>query len=424
MSTSSLEERVVLSVPPGFLFVTPQQAGQFRGAFNRVFRATEFNVRTQIQAEARQLFANGTPTAQQLTDFQANAAGSIVAGTAAAANLFALLPGGQRNLVPSTARALLASSQNSLMSRVASLANNSNATSSLANMETALTRVVRSGFGNVGTQANQFLANTNLNRAVLMATDGSQSLSQFVGDRIISQLGSNLGNLAFAFPTVGNSVLFANGTTTANAAALQQFSQMTTSALGLTTMTLGNELQLLPNGASVIPAIQNAIFGPVNGPTGTIITNPTTGPASTAPIALFDALQALPTTSANFATTLPTVFSTAFSNLTNILSPFVGTFPSPNFNLPTTTTAGTLGRAFMSNTFENGFLNGFGSGTAGFGVAPTTLNTNFGSGFNSFVTTTNPALGFFTPPVTVSSGSGTGVVGTTGVTLGSGATSP
>ena len=353
LSGAVLEERVVLSLPPGFTFVTPRQAVQFRAAFNRAFRATEFNTRTQLQAEASQLFANGTPTAQQLADFEAAAQGSIVAGSAAAANMLSLLPHSQRGLVPSAARALLANNQSSLMSRVANLVNNSNVTSSLASLQTALMRNVRSVFGNVGTQANQFLANQNLNQAVLMANDGSQSLSQFIGDRIIGQLANNLGNLAIAFPNVGNSVLFANGATTASPAAQQQLNQMTSSALGLTAMTLGNELQMLPNGASVIPALQNAIFGTttgttgttgVTGTTGTTGTTGLTGTTGTTSTSLLAALQALPTTSTDFATTLPTVFSTAFSNLVNILSPMVGTFPTPNFTLPTTTTSGAWGR--------------------------------------------------------------------------------
>ena len=37
MSGAALEERVVLSLPPGFTFVTPQQAVQFRAAFNLAF---------------------------------------------------------------------------------------------------------------------------------------------------------------------------------------------------------------------------------------------------------------------------------------------------------------------------------------------------------------------------------------------------
>ena len=67
LSGASLEERVVLSVPPGFNFVSPQQAAQFRAAFGRAMRSTQFSVRTQIQNQARQLFANGTPTAQSDT---------------------------------------------------------------------------------------------------------------------------------------------------------------------------------------------------------------------------------------------------------------------------------------------------------------------------------------------------------------------
>ena len=94
----------------------------------------------------------------------------------------------------------------------------------------------------------------------MFANDGSENLSQFIGDRIISQFANNLGNLVLAVPTVANSVLFANGATTASPAAVQQFNQMTTQALGLTAFTLGNELQLLPNGTSVIPALSELAF--------------------------------------------------------------------------------------------------------------------------------------------------------------------
>jgi hypothetical protein len=422
LNGAPLEERVVLSLPPGFAFVSPQQALQLRGAFSRVFQSTEFGVRTQIQAQARQLFASGTPTAQQIADFQANADGEVLAGTSAVANMFALLPDAQRRLVPSTARALLASSQNSLLSRINNLVSNSNDTSSLANFETALTQNVRAAFGNVRTQAAQFLANQNFNSDVLNASDGSQSLSQFIGDRIITQFGDNLGNLALAFPTVANSVLFANGATTASAAAIQQFNQMTTSALGLAAFNLGNELQLLPNGTSIIPALQNAIFGTTTGTTGITGNTGNTGTTGTTPASLFAALQGLPTTSTDFASAVPAAFSTPFSNLTGILNQFVGTFPNPIFSLNSTPAVGVFSPSFTGNTFQSGFLDGFGSGSAGFGMAPTTLNTNLGTGFNSFVSTANPSLGFITPPITVSTGSGTGVVGTVGVTTGTGAT--
>ena len=149
LNATALEERVVLSLPPGYTFVNAQQAAQFRAAFSRALRSTEFSVRTEIQAEATQLFASGTPTPQQLATFEANAQGTVAAGTVALANMFALLPGSQRRLIPSTARALLANSQNSLMSRVANVVANANNSSSLANLENALTRNVRGVFGNV-----------------------------------------------------------------------------------------------------------------------------------------------------------------------------------------------------------------------------------------------------------------------------------
>ena len=274
-----------------------RQAAQFRAAFSRALRSTEFNVRTEIQAEARQLYASGTPTPQQIANFESSADGTIAAGTVALSNMFALLPGTQQRLIPSAARALLSNNQNSLMSRVANIAANGGDLSSLASLENALTQNVRTVFGNVRTVAEQYVANDNLNNTVLYASDGSESLSQFVGDRIISQLANNLGNMALAYPAVGNSVLFANGATTASTAAVQQLNQMTTSALGLTAFTLGNELQLLPGGTTLIPALQNAIFGTVTGTTGTTIgtTTGTTGTTSTTPTSLYSA----PTGSAN-----------------------------------------------------------------------------------------------------------------------------
>ena len=124
LNRNGLEERLVLSLPPGFNFVSPEQASRFRAAVSREVRSTEFAVRTQIQAQARQLFANGTPTTQQMADFEADADGTILAGTSAVASTFALVPGAQRSLVPSTARALLGNSQSSLMSRVHNLVTN------------------------------------------------------------------------------------------------------------------------------------------------------------------------------------------------------------------------------------------------------------------------------------------------------------
>jgi hypothetical protein len=413
LSGASLEERVVLSVPPGFNFVSPQQAAQFRGAFGRAFRSTQFAVRTQIQNQARQLFASGTPTAQQIANFEANADGTVVAGTSALANMFALLPGSQRRLVPSTSRMLLANNQNSLLSQVHNLVNNTNVMSSLPSLETALRQTVRSAFGNVNTQATEFLANKNLNNMVINASDGSQSLSQFIGDGIVTQFANNLGNLALAFPNVANSVLFANGATTASPTAVQQFNQMVTPALSIIANNLGNELRLLPNGSSLVPSLQNGIFGTTTGTTGT---------TTTGPLSLFSGLNNLPIGSTDFASALPIIFNNSFTALASVLNPFVGTIPTPSTTLPSTIAQGPLGSNFMSSTFQNGFLGGFGSGFTGFGSAPTTLNTNFGTGFNNFVSTGNTSMGFITPAVTVGTGTGTGVVGTVGVTTGTGDT--
>src|SRR6516225_49408 len=84
-----------------------------------------------------------------------------------------------------------------------------------------------------------------------------------------------------------------------------------------------------------------------------------------------------------------------------------------------------LGSLFSGSSFNNGFNDGFATGTnigfIGFGQAPSAFNTNFGTGFNNFVTTVNQHLGF--NPAVDSGGTGvTPVSGGTGVTPGSGGT--
>ena len=233
LNGARLEERVVLSLPPGFNFVGPNQVAQLRAAVARASRSIEFGVRTQIQAQARQLFAAGTPTPQQIANFDANAQGAIVSGASALANMLAVLPHTRTNLVPLAARAFLANGQNSLLSRVNNLVNNSSAMSSLPQLQAALAQDVRSVFGNVSAQTAQFFANQNFNNDVLNASDGSETLSQFIGDRIITQFANNLGNLASAFPTVANAVLFGNGVTSATTGRdSSNFNQMVTRGAG------------------------------------------------------------------------------------------------------------------------------------------------------------------------------------------------
>src|SRR5262249_40229945 len=144
----------------------------------------------------------------------------------------------------------------------------------------------------------------------------------------------------------------------ATTAATQQFNQMVSPALALAAFNLGNELQLLPNASSIAPALQNALFAVTNGTTGTGTTGTGTGTigtgttgTGTTPISLLAALQALPNTSTEFLNAVPNTFSTALSNVTGVLNPFVGTIPSQTVALPTVASPSVFNSTFTGNTF-------------------------------------------------------------------------
>jgi hypothetical protein len=365
---------------------------QLRRAFLQQSRAAATALRQMIKDQATQLFANGTPTPQQLADFNAMVNGAIDATAFQLSSQAALLPGSNRRLVPAIQNALLGDRRNSLLNRVQAITQSSRTTRSAAALQAALGRQLNTSLLGVNNQLNGFFATTNLNRLSVDQNGQRIPLQQFLGGQVINQFGNTLGALSQSFPTVANSVLFPNGATTATADAQAALANQTRQALGIAAFQLGSNLALFPDAATTVgPQLQSALFG--------------TGAGAHS---LFSSLQGLPTTSTGFNTAASTAFTNGFQGLVSPLSSFFGLPSQQTFSLPTSNITGIFGPSFTGNSFFNGFNNGFGSGFIGFGQSPTGFNSNFGTGFNNLVGNAVSNFGFTLPTL----GTGTGGVGT------------
>ena len=95
---------------------------QLRANYRKQVRAAARDLRSAINADIAQLYANGsTPTAQQLAGFKAGAAGAINATALRLSTQSALLPNSAR-LVSAVQNEILGSGAKSLASRLVSLA--------------------------------------------------------------------------------------------------------------------------------------------------------------------------------------------------------------------------------------------------------------------------------------------------------------
>jgi hypothetical protein len=372
---------------------------QLHAAYARAFRATQAKTKAMIATQVQQLYAHGMPTSQELGDFDARIGGTVAAANYHLASMIALLPGSSNRLVPRVEYMMLANRPNSLVGRIqtSTLRNNVSPT----RLQHAINREVGRSFQSLHLLAARFFENIDFNRALVHPHDQPMTLLQFMGNQAVNQFGNTLGSLALAFPNVGGTTLFPNGATTATPLALQQFQQMFTPALGLAAFQLGGNLQLFPGSSSLTPALQTSMFGTVPSTTVAAPALQTASPDQipVTNLSLLEALQGLPTTSAAFAGDVPTVFNNGFTTLTTPMSSFFRLPSGTTFTLPTTNLTGVFSPTFTASTFQSGFLGGFGTGFPGFGVAPTTFNTQFGTGFNNFVSTVNPSLGFTVPTV-------------------------
>jgi len=394
LNDSGLETRTVLS--GGGLAAAAQanianamQTRLILSALRNQNRAAANNLRTLIDSQVAQLFANGPPTAQQRADFNAQVSGEVFAKAFQLSSQNSLLPGSTR-LVSMLQNSLLGNGRNSLLTRIQNFSQRVGISGSPQRLEAAISHQLNTTFAGTGARLNNFLATTPLNRLSVDQTGQRIPLQQFMGSQIISQLGNTLGSLAQSFNTNANSSLFANGATTATPANQLAFLNQAGGALGTAAFQLGSDISLFPfNSSGVGPQLQSALFG-------------------NTPTSLFTQLQNLPNSSTNFSTAAANAFNGGFSSLTSPLNDFFFLKGSPNLSLPTSQFTNVIGPSFAS--VSNGFSDGFGSGFMGFGTAPTTFNTNFGTGFNNIVTTTNFGNGFNVPTVNTLP---TGVIGTT-----------
>jgi len=396
---------------------------RLRNTFDKLFRSAEADARAAIRTQAAQLYANGTPTAQQKADFAASVNGIVAATALRLSSLVSLLPNGS-NLVPGIQQALMGSQRNSLVSRVDQALQSNRISSSLGTLNRTLSRDLTLVTNRQVATFNRYVANNNPARQAVDANGQSIPIGTYVGGQLINQLGNTLGSLAQSFPTVAGSMLFSGGATTASPAALQAFAQQYSQALGLTAFSLGNGLSLFPGLTSgLVTQLQTGLFG--TGANGT---------------SLLSALQGLPTTSSGFNTAASTAFSNAFQSLTSPISSFFNLPSSQTFTLPTSNIPGLFGSSFSN--FGNGFLTGFGSGFPGFGTFSGTgsltgtgtgtgtnlFNPAFGTGFNTLISGLNTGFGFNVPILDgtgslTGTGPGTGgttTTGGTGTTTGTG----
>jgi predicted component of type VI protein secretion system len=359
---------------------------QLETAYLRQVRTTSMALRQSVRNQLSTLFANGSPTAQQLADFHAFVTGALNAATLQLSSQAALLPGSSSRLVPAIQSSLLGTARTSLNSRIQSILTSTRTTASSQGLQNALSQQINLALANQGLRLSSFFNTTPLNRLSVSPSGQSIPLQQFVGNQIVSQLSNNLSALSQAFPTVANSSLFANGVTTPTTAAQTAFLNQANQALGTAAFQLGSDLALFPNTlTSLLPQLQSSFFAPGVG------LNSLTG-----------ALQGLPFTSTGFNTAATSAFTTGLQNLASPLNNFFGITPLQPLMLSDGEVVSLLGGNFLN--MGNGFNNGFGSGFIGFGSAPTTANTNFGTGFFGLVGSQLPALGFTTPTTLGSNG--------------------
>ncbi len=379
-----------------------QSIRQFRSAFLQQARAASGDLQRVINTQAAQLFADGTPTSQDLATFNAFVNGALNATTFRLSSQAALLPNSADRLVGGIQNRMLGSGQTSLLKQIQSQALVSRNTGSLQSLQNAIAQEVNRTFAGVNNQFNTFFSTTPLARLSVDQTTGQRiPFQQFLGNQVVNQFGNTLASLSQSFPTVGSSMLFPNGATTATLDAQRAFVNQFQQALGTTAFQLGSNLSLFQGAnATLTPTLQTALFG-------TDVTNP----------GLFGLLSNLPVDSVDFPTATSGLFSGNFADIISPLNTFFGLPTSQNVTLPNTNITGVFGPTFTSTNFNSGFNNGFGSGFIGFGVAPSGFDSNFGSGFSSLINGANSNFGF--APPSLGSGFGTGF-GTTGV--GSGTT--
>ncbi len=434
VAEANLENRVVLSVggavpprpapapPPVYSSVviprpTNLQAARNNLAAARALRAdytrqvdlAALDLRNAVASQVSQLYANGSkPTAQQLANFNSSVQGTIDAAALQLSSQAALLPGSMTRLVPSIQSSLLGSGARSLANVLTTAVQSSRNTASEQALQSVIGRAINAVPNQLSPAFNSFFNTTNLSQASVNSRGQSIPLTQFMGQQVASQLANTLGTLAQNFPTVANSVLFPNNTTTSPTQQLfDQFGVQARNALSTVALQVGSELSMFPGSSSVLSSIEPMLLG------------------SSSSSLLFG-LQNLPFGTANLGTAVTNVFNGSFNNFLGGINTFFGV-PSSGTNtsvgtsassgtgvtnnlsnlatLPITGLTSLFSPALGGTSFNSGFNNGFAAagattpGFVGFGVAPTSFDTNFGTGFSNAVSSVISGLGFVNTPL-------------------------
>jgi hypothetical protein len=447
VTESRLEERLTLSTasatplpapPPVSSSVLVQKFGhpltlrQLRADYKAQVREVRAELREMVKADIKQLYANGSqPTAQQVSSYTATVDGSLDAVALRLSAQDSLLPDSSIRLVPAIQNELLGSGSTSLASRLTSLVQSPTSNQSARTLEVMATRQINqvsqqnlaqvSNFFNttpvasLAAQAVNSAANsanssgqTAASGAGLATASGLSSiLEQFFGDQIESQVANTLGSLAETFPSVADAALFPNaitgtGTTSTGTSStvdqnlLNAFTSQADTALGTAAFEIGSALQLFPGFMNVTSHLEQMLFNSASS-SGSTTNNNSAVTANN----LASELENLDFGSPAFNSAVASAFGTTYQNVLAAIAPFFGTQTqsTATATLPTTGLTNPFGTQFTLASFDDGFNNGFltgttGDGFVGFGQAPTDFNTAFSTAFNNVVSDTNASTGF------------------------------
>ena len=251
---------------------------QLRADYTKQVRAAARDLRSAIKADIAQLYANGsTPTAQQLADFKASAAGAVNATALRLSTQAALLPDSAR-LVSAVQNEVLGSGAKSLASRLVSLAQSGKLSGSTAASSCALATTFNTASQQTISQINHYFNTTPVNSLSVNSSGQRIPLEQYLGSQLLNQVGDTLGSLAQSFPNVANAMLFPNGTTgTPTQAATNAFTTQYDNALATAAYQLGSGLALFPGSSALVSQIQPILFGTNSGGVSPTANNLQTG---------------------------------------------------------------------------------------------------------------------------------------------------
>jgi hypothetical protein len=399
---AKLEERLVLSStpatpppapPPAFSTVLNGNArpwrtvAQLRARYAHEARLAALLLRNEMAAQIDQYFASGSVlTPQRAANLNASLHGAVDATALGLSSMASLLPRSSRVLVPAIQRVLLGTGSSSLSSRLNAIFTATN-TSSATGLQSAIAQAINLLPSQLTSQINRFFNTTNAGALAVNSSGQRIPLSQFMAQQLVSQISNTLGTLAQSFPNVLNSMVAANSATgNPNQQLFQQFGTQVSNALSTAAFEIGSALSIFNNSSNVISQIQPALSG-----SHSSITN------------LVASLPNMPMGSSTLSSAIGNAFNTGFSNLMTPVTSFLG-MPAQTVQtlLPTVTTqvfTNPFAAPFTSSGFNNGFAGGPNTGFAGFGIAPSSFNTNFGTGFGNFVTVGSQGLGVITTPL-------------------------